>query len=66
MPGTILPPSAGSERTAFTENSLRTLKQLIAEGHVGNRWYMVNLHAHGHGNDPRRVVEECDWAKSTC
>ena len=58
MPGTILPPSAGSERTAFTENSLRTLKQLIAEGHVGNRWYMVNLHAYGHGNDPRRVVEE--------
>ena len=58
-----VPDEAGNGRPVFAENSLRTLKQLIAEGRVGNRWYKVNLHAHGERNDPQRVVDEARRAE---
>ena len=63
MSGSHLPPQAGSGRGVFTETSLNTLKQLIAEGRVGNRWYKVNLHVHGERNGPQKVVDEARRAE---
>lgn len=40
----------------FDHTRLELLKQFYTEGAVGNRWYKVNLHVHGKGNDPTAVV----------
>src|SRR5438045_1993370 len=42
--------------TVFTLSTLEALKQLIAEGPAGNRWFKVNLHLHGEKNDPGEIV----------
>ncbi len=38
-------------------NTLETLKRLAGRGPTGNRWFKVNLHVHGQGNDPAEIVK---------
>jgi predicted metal-dependent phosphoesterase TrpH len=42
----------------FTLTILEALKQLIAEGPAGNRWFKVNLHVHSERNDPADIVRQ--------
>lgn len=39
----------------FANTSLDFLKSTSSQ-HIGNRWFKVNLHVHGSGNDPEEVV----------
>jgi uncharacterized protein YukE len=42
---------------------LETLKKVIERGSVGNRWFKVNLHLHGEGNNPTEIVKEAPKAE---
>lgn len=42
----------------FEQLSIDLLRGLLQAGPTGNRWYKVNLHVHGQGNDPARVAEQ--------
>src|SRR5688500_9238789 len=46
--------SYGSRK--FDQNRLKKLRELVRCGPVGHRWYKVDLHVHGEGNDPDELV----------
>ncbi len=47
----------------FTENTHATLKQFLAAGPSGNRWFKVNLHVHAEGNKPSEMVQQARAAE---
>jgi AAA domain-containing protein len=49
--------------STFNATTLDILKSLTNEQPVGNRWFKVNLHVHGEGNDPAAVVKQARQAE---
>ena len=49
--------------STFNTTTLEILKSLADEQPVGNRWFKVNLHVHGEGNDPVEVVKQARQAE---
>jgi DNA repair ATPase RecN len=57
-------PADTDERSPpFAQSAPQFLQQLIDEGPAGNRWFKVNLHVHGQGNDPAKVVRQAREAE---
>jgi AAA domain len=50
-------------RCVFASNSLQLLKELITEGPAGNRWFKVNLHVHGQGNESSEIIAQARASK---
>ncbi len=40
----------------FATSTIETLMRLSSAGSTGNRWFKVNLHVHGQGADPAKLV----------
>src|SRR5262249_3683763 len=46
----------------FAQATIETLKQFASTGPAGNRWFKVNVHVHGQGNDPAEIVRHARLA----
>jgi len=49
--------------STFNTSTLEILKSLANDLPVGNRWFKVNLHVHGEGNEPVEVVQQARQAE---
>lgn len=54
--------SSPAKEREFNKNTLSTLLELGASGPAGNRWFKVNLHAHGQGQSAHEIIRHARLA----